>query len=240
MNQERGQPQKLTNKVMKKNLLPFAIIFVAVLGCSKFKEFTGGSAGNSNGTRTGGGSSSGSSTAGKDPKGDITQAAKKFIALSSFSAKMEGMGQTEIKSQVDYVAPDRFHVTYLGGTGAGIEMIIIGNQMYMKSGGNWTKSPSASAASIPTLRDSFTEEGLKTLSETKFEGEETTDSKPAYVYSFKNVTPKGDYGFNCKMWVGKESGLPMKLYATYDNGVLKNMTVNYDTESKVMIEPPVK
>ena len=152
---------------------------------------------------------------------------------------MEGLGQTEIKSQVDYVAPDRFHVTYTGGTGAGMELIMIGNQTYMKSGGAWSKSPAASGGSTPTLRDSFTEEGLKTLTEPKFEGEETVDGKPAYVYSFKNKTPKGDFGFNCKMWVGKQSGLPMKIYASYDNGVLKNMTVNYDTESPVTIEPPI-
>ncbi len=217
---------------------PLLLLVVAVLGCSKFKELTGGSS-NSNGGSTSGGSTSGASTAGADPKADITSAANKFIALQSFSAKMEGMGQTEIRSQVDYVAPDRFHVTYSGGTGAGMEMIIIGNQTYMRSGGAWSKSPVASGGSIPTLRDSFTEEGLKTLTEPKFEGEETVDGKPAYVYSFKNKTPKGEYGFNCKMWVGKQSGVPMKIYATYDNGVLKNMTVNYDTETPVKIEPPL-
>jgi len=219
---------------MKKILLPLIVLLIAVLGCSKIKELTGGSSGGS-----GGGSAKGTATAGADPKEDVTQAAKKFIALSSFSAKMEGMGQTEIRSQVDYVAPDRFHVTYLGGTGAGLEMIIIGNQTYMKSGGKWTKMPGTSGGSVPTLRDSFTEEGLKSLSETKFEGEDSVEGKPALVYSFKNVTPKGDYGFNCKMWVNSQTGLPMKLYATYDNGVLKNMTVNYDTESKVTIEPPM-
>lgn len=223
---------------MKKILLPLMILLVVGLGCSKFKELTGGLAGNSNGSSSGG-SSSGSSTAGADPKADISSAANKFIALQSFSAKMEGLGQTEIKSQVDYVAPDRFHVTYTGGTGAGMELIMIGNQTYMKSGGAWSKSPVASGSSTPTLRDSFTEEGLKTLTEPKFEGEETVDGKPAYVYSFKNKTPKGDFGFNCKMWVGKQSGLPMKIYASYDNGVLKNMTVNYDTESPVTIEPPI-
>ncbi len=225
---------------MKKILLPLAILLISVLGCSKIKELVGGAKDNPNGRSPGGGSSSASSTAGADPKEDIIQASKKFIALSAFSAKMEGMGQTEIKSQVDYIAPDRFHISYLGGTGAGMEIIYIGNQTYMKTGGKWTKSNGDSNSAIPTLRDSFTEEGLKSLSDTKFEGEETVDGKPALVYSFKNVTPKGDFGFNCKMWVGKQTGLPMKIYATYDNGMLKNMTVNYDTESKVTIEPPIQ
>jgi hypothetical protein len=31
----------------------------------------------------------------------------------------------------------------------------------------------------------------------------------------------------------------MKIYVEYTNGSLKNMTVKYDTETKVTIEPPV-
>jgi len=219
---------------MKKFLPPLIILCIVVLGCSKIKELAGGS----KESQTGTGSAGGSSTAGSDPKADIIQASKKLIALSSFSAKMDGMGQTEIRSQVDYVAPDRYHISYLGGTGAGMEMIMIGNDMYTKMGNKWNKSP-GNASAIPTLRDSFTDEGLKSLSDTKFEGEETVDGKPAYIYSYKNVTPKGDFGFSCKMWVSKQTGLPIKIYATYDNGMLKFMNVNYDTESKVTIEPPI-
>ena len=40
------------------------------------------------------------------------------------------------------------------------------------------------------------------------------------------------------MWVSNDTGVPMKIYAEYPNGALKHMTVNYDTESKVTIEPP--
>jgi hypothetical protein len=152
---------------------------------------------------------------------------------------MEGMGQTEIKSQVDYVAPDRYHIMYLGGTGAGMEMIMIGNQSFMKTGGKWSKMPGNSNGSIPTLRDSFTDEGLKTLSDVKFDGEDTVDGKPAYAYSYKNVTPVGNYPFSSKIFIGRETGLPMKIVVDYSNGVLKQMTVNYDTESPVKIEAPI-
>ena len=73
------------------------VLTFLVLGCKGMLPGIGGG---------GGGAASG----GSDPKGDIVDASRKFIALPAFSAKMEGMGQTEIKSQVDYVAPDRFHV----------------------------------------------------------------------------------------------------------------------------------
>src|SRR5262249_40506048 len=156
-----------------------------------------------NGGSTGGGSS----TSGADPKGEIIAASNKFIALKSFSAKMDGMGQTEIKQQVDYVAPDKDHVMYQGGIGAGMEIIMIGNDMYTKTGGKWTKTSNGAGGAIPTLRDSFTEEGLKTLTDTKYEGTDTIDGKSAAVYSYKNVTPKGGFGFSCKMWVNTQTGV---------------------------------
>lgn len=190
---------------------------------------------------SGGGSSSsesGRATASADPRADVVEASKKFLDLPYFTANMEGMGQTQIKSRVEYAAPDRFHVTYLGGTGAGLEMIWIGRDSYTSRDGKWSKMP-GSNASIPTLRDSFTEEGLKTLTDVTFEGEDSVDGKPALVYGYKNVTPSGNYPFTSKIWISQDKGVPMKINVEYTNGTLKNMTVNYDTETKVTIEPPV-
>lgn len=221
---------------MKRLTLVLVLLSSVGIGCKFIDSLRGGGSGGG----TAGGSGGGSVTASSDPKADIVAAANKFTALKSFSAKMEGVGQTEIKSQVDYVAPDRYHVKYLGGNGAGMEMIIVGSQSYMKPGGGaWNKVP-GDAKSIPTLRDSFTEQGLKTLTDVKFEGDDTTDGKAALVYSYKNVTPVGDNPFTSKIWIDKSSGLPMKIYVEYSNGVLKNMTVKYDTESPITIEPPIK
>jgi len=208
---------------MKTLTISLLLLALTGLGCKFFQSLAPGGGG--------GGASS-------DPKADVIEASRKFIALKSFSAKMEGTGQTELKSQVDYVAPDRFHVKYLAGTGAGMEMIVIGDQMYMKSGGGWNKSSGGNT--VPTLRDSFTEEGLKTLSDVKFEGNDTLDGRSALIYSYKNVTPQGGYPFNSKIWIGKDSGLPMKILVDYPSGPLKQMTVNYDTETPVTIEPPIK
>ena len=213
---------------MKKLSLILVLLTAVSLGCKLSSVLPGGGAG----------SGSGSSGGGSDPKADVIEASRKFIALPAFSAKMEGMGQTEIKSQVDYVAPDRYHVMYLGGTGAGMEMIMIGNQSFMKAGGKWSKMPGDGNSSIPTLRDSFTEEGLKTLDDVKFEGDDTANGKPASVYTYKNVTPKGAYPFSAKIWIDKDKGVPIKVVVDYTKGVLKQMTVNYDTESPVTIEEP--
>ena len=214
---------------MKKLAPVFLILAAFSLGCGLLDRIKQAGSG-------GGGSGV---TASSDPREDVIAASRKFINLPFFSAKMDGVGQTEIKSQVDYLAPDRYHVKYLGGTGAGMEMIMIGSDSYMKNGGKWSKMP-GDAKAVPNLRDSFTEEGLRTLSDVAFEKEESLDGKPALVYSYKNVTPVGDHPFTSKMWVSKDKGLPMRIYVEYSNGVLKNMTVNYDTESPVTIEAPIK
>ena len=219
---------------MKRLALILVVLSTVGFGCKFFESLRGGSDGGT------GGGSGGSATASSDPKADVVAASKKFIDLKSFSAKTEGVGQTEIKSKIDYVAPDRYHVTYLAGTGAGMELIYVGSDSYMKSaGGAWSKMP-GDAKSIPNLRDSFTEEGLRTLSDVKFEGDDTVDGKPALVYSYKNVTPVGNYPFTSKSWISKATGLPIKIYVEYSNGMLKHMTVTYDTESPVTIEAPIK
>ncbi|HKP70368.1 MAG TPA: hypothetical protein VJV05_13865 [Pyrinomonadaceae bacterium] len=222
---------------MKNLSIVVLVLAVTVLACKwpgSVKESpSGGTAGESSSP------SKDSSTGGSDPKADVVQASRKFLALPYFTANMEGVGQTDIKSKVAYAAPDRFHVKYTGGTGQGMEMISIGNDMYMNANGKWSKMPS-SGTSMPNLRDSFTEEGLKSLTEVKFEGEDTLDGQSALTYSYKNVTPVGNYPFTSKIWVGKEDGVPKKLYVEYSNGTLKNMTIRYDTETPVTIEPPIK
>lgn len=216
---------------MKKHIPVILLLVLLVFGCklpSAIRDMTSGGTSKGSGTATGG----------SDPREDIVQASKKFIDLPSFTARMEGVGDTPIKSQVSYAAPDRYHVKYLSGAAGEMEIIFIGNDMFMKSNGKWSKTPGA-GNSIPTLRDSFTEEGLKTLTDVKYEGEDPVDGKPALMYSYKNVTPVGNYPFTSQIWVGKDTGLPMKIYVEYTNGTLKNMTVNYDTETPVKIEPPI-
>ena len=220
---------------MKKLIPVILVLLFVVIGCKlpgSLKDATSGTNG------SGSSSKGGKATASSDPRADVVEASKKFLELPYFTANMEGQGQTAIKSQVEYAAPDRFHVKYLGGTGAGLEMIWIGKDSYMNANGKWTKMP-ASNASIPNLRDSFTEEGLKTLTDVTPEGEDSVDGKPALVYGYKNVTPAGNHPFTSKIWVSQDTGVPMKIYVEYTNGTLKNMTVNYDTESKVTIEPPI-
>src|SRR5688572_21522910 len=110
-----------------KKLTPIILVLLfVVIGCKLPSFLTGGAKG-------------ATATGGSDPKADVVAASKKFLELPFFTANMEGVGQTEIKSKVEYSAPDRYHVKYLGGTGAGMELTWIGNDVYMNANGKWTK-----------------------------------------------------------------------------------------------------
>jgi outer membrane lipoprotein-sorting protein len=183
--------------------------------------------------------SEGATTAASDPKAAVLEASRKFIALKSLKGTIEANAQTPYKQQVEYVAPDRYRVLYREATGHETEMIMVGNEAYVKDGDTWKKLP-GDTSPTPTIRNSWTEEALTSISDVKFEGEESLNGKPALVYTYKVVTVVGNFPTKRKIWVSKSSGIPMKSFVEYSNGPIKTLTNTFDTESPVTIELPVK
>src|SRR3982751_2397817 len=123
-----------------------------------------------------------------DPKAAVIDASRKLTALKGLSAIVDGTGgKLTIKKDVQYVAPDRYHIKFDDETGAHVEMINIGNESYIRSGDSWDKLPGNEGASS-TFRNSFTDDVLETISDVKFEGEDTLNGKPVFVYSYKLAT----------------------------------------------------
>ena len=183
--------------------------------------------------------SQGDTKASSDSKAAVIDASRKFIALKSLTGKIEAAAEKPFKQKVEYVAPDRYHVVYRDDAGAETEMIMAGKDAYIKSGDSWKEIP-GDTNPTPTMRNSFTEDALKSISDVKFESEESVDGKPALVYSYKLVTVVGNFPVNQKIWVSKSSGLPIKCYVEYSNGAIKTLTTTFDTESPVKIELPSK
>ena len=208
---------------MKKLMLVLILTATVVSGC-KTAKVSG---------------SEGGTTAASDPKAAVLEASRKFIELKSFRGNIEAIADTPYKQQVEYVAPDRYHVVYREDAGAPTEMIMVGNDAYTKDGDSWKKIP-GDTAPTPTIRNSWTEEALKSISDVKFEGEESLNGKPALVYTYKVVTVVGNFPTNRKIWVSKSSGIPMKSLVEYSNGPIKTLTNTFDTESPVTIELPSK
>ena len=195
---------------MKKLTLVLIFMVIAVSGC-KTSKVSG---------------SPGDTTASSDPKARVIEASQKFIALKSLTGKIEAVAETPFKQQVAYVAPDRYHAVYRDDKGAEAEMIMAGNDAYIKEGDSWKKMP-GDTNPTPTMRNSFTEEALKSISDVKFEGEESVNGVPALVYSYKLVTVVGNFPVKQKIWVSKSSGLPLKCDVEYSNGAIKNSDNNF-------------
>src|SRR5215831_19878122 len=130
---------------MKKLTLALFLIAGVASGCNKVLEGS-------------------SRNAAPDPKAIVAEASHKLYALKTLSGNIETVGETSFKQHVDFVAPDRYHYSYVDATGAATEMIIIGDQSYVKEGDSW-KQVAAGQSTPPTLRNSFSDEVMKTLSD---------------------------------------------------------------------------
>jgi hypothetical protein len=180
------------------------------------------------------GSLPGAVTATADPQADIESMADKFLTEKSFKAKMIGYGDKEIRTEIEFVAPDRFRVK----SGEKLETIVIGKDLYLSMDGSYQKIPGGMGDTIPDLRKTFDKEGRKWFSDVKFVGEEMAEGKPALVYAYHNKGLNGVGENDSKVWISKVDGLPIKIEATYKSGSMKSMKIEYDFETPITIEPP--
>ncbi|KXK03763.1 MAG: hypothetical protein UZ17_ACD001001020 [Acidobacteria bacterium OLB17] len=154
---------------------------------------------------------------------------------------MKSEGESSLNLKLEYQAPDRYHLISEPMHGIEIETIMIGPDSYAKFGGKWQKMPGSGAAQVPAMRDMFTEEGAKRLSNVRYEGSEDIDGKPAnkYVYDDPGQPDKKVSPFTSTIWVNKATGVPMKIKVEYKGGQLKSATIDYDTDTPVKIEKPM-
>ncbi|HMM79588.1 MAG TPA: hypothetical protein PKC65_06155 [Pyrinomonadaceae bacterium] len=236
-----------------KNLRSLTLVLLLLagvgLGCSTINKLRSGLEGkpantaetNSNSGSTSPSSEPGSAAAGVDPKAEIIAASKKFVSLNSFRATMNTVGETSMNMTLEYQAPDRYHMKSDPIHGVQIETIMIGSDTYASFGGKWTKMPGSAASQIPAMRQMFTEEGMKRLSDVKYEGVDTVNGKPADKYSYEDPgKPESSVAaYTSTIWVNKATGLPMKVEVGYKGGKLKSATITYDTDTPVKIEKPI-
>lgn len=230
---------------MKNELVfPLLILLALSVGCSKISELakgpdnTGSSANSKSDSpkKIDTAPASGEFAPSSDAKADIEKMADRFMSLKSFKADMDGDGQTPMKTELEFISPDRYRIK----TGNKMEMIVIGKTTYMKLGEKWQKMAMPLDSTISDMRSAFNKEGMKWFSDVKYVGEDNADGKAAYLYTYQGKGPNNIGENDSKLWVAKDSGLPIKIEAIYKSGNLKSMTIEYDYESTVTIEPPVQ
>lgn len=221
-------------------IIPGLMIAAVSLGCSQLTEPGASNLSNANGsssssnTPTNSTSNTTGTTTRENPAADIEVMADKFLAEKTFRAKMRGTGDKDVKTDLEFVAPDRFRLV----TGPGLETIVIGKDVYLSMNGSFQKLPGAMGNSIPDLRASFNKEGRKWFSDVRFVGEETVNGKPSLVYEYKNKG-EGNRGENdSKIWIAKDDGLPQRIESRYKTGNLKTMVIDYEYDPSIKIEVP--
>ena len=230
---------------MKKDMfIPFLVLLAVTLGCSKIGELTnrastsGTNANtNSEATKTAENAPvSGDHAPSSNARADVEKLAERFMTVTSFRATMNSEGDAPMHTELEFVSPDRYRIK----TGNLMEMIIIGKSTYMKVGDRWQKMPGQLDSTISDMRSTFNKEGMKWISDVEYTGDETVNGKAAYVYTYHAKGPDKIGENESKLWVGKADGLPIKVEAVYRSGSMRSMTVEYDYDAAVVIEPPIK
>ena len=224
-----------------KHLLPLIVLLAVVLGCSRLGDMAGNDnlAANSANANAAAAPPEGTSTGitpSSDPRADIDRMAEAFLSQKTFRAKVVGSGQAPMNIQLEYVAPDRFRIE----NSQGPESVIIGRDAYIQIGDRWVKSPQKLDTSTLDIRKTWDEQGRRLITDAKFVGEDVINGKPVYVYAYHNKGMDGIGENDSKLWVGRSDGLPARIEATYKSGVLTSVTVDYEYDPSITIEPPVK
>ena len=216
---------------MKDLTLILLLIFTLSLApaCKKIKGADG-----ENGT------SPAAAAAAADPKGAVVAASRKLIEAKALSGKVLGVGQVaSITKDVQYVAPDRYHIIFDDETGARTEMTSIGNETWIRNGDSWDKLE-VDESPTSTFRNNFTEDVVSGITDVKFKGEDMLDNKPVLVFSYDLVTKVGNFQVTQTIWVDEASGIPVKSLAEYHDTTQQSLTTTFDAATPVTIEPPVK
>jgi hypothetical protein len=165
-------------------------------------------------------SSGGGSSAAAD---ELTALFTNFLKVKSFRAAIteEVTGQPKVDGSIEYVAPDKYHIT-LPGLG---EFINIGKDSYIKIGPAWTKSPGAGggslfdAASIQSTLDSFKNNSKKG-------GTDTVNGVKCQIYTVTDTS-----GSTTEVCVA--NGLPVRMVIKSTSSTTTFVFTDFDKLSDI-------
>ncbi|HEX8163790.1 MAG TPA: hypothetical protein VF538_18120 [Pyrinomonadaceae bacterium] len=236
------------NQKMKVKVAALCALLLAAAACSSKPGGGGGAAGVS---PSGGGAakSAGVISESDKPLDVMTRATRAQLDAKSYRANVKNTASNGTTSAmvIEYVAPDRYHMTthsQLGGRDSSLEYVIIGKDSFMKmNGGAWRRFPVDMSQMISAVRDPKFMEELAKTSDMKFAGADTLDGAPMLVYEYTINNAMGmKMKSHAKTWVAVADGLPRKSESEGEFGGVKTkteMTVS-DYNSDIKIEPPVK
>jgi hypothetical protein len=147
-------------------------------------------------------------------------------------------GTTTTAMHGEVVLPDKFHLFSTLSGGPEREYIIIGSTTYAKVGGQWAQLQIDLSGMLANFIDRLDPEAI---SDVRLVGSEDVNGTPTfvYIYTYTNTVEGTLITSKVKMWVGVDSGLPLKQVVNGEvNGVnyQSEQTITYN--SSIIIEAP--
>ena len=195
--------------------------------------------------------SSGPGQASADPREALRKAFTAQLAARSYRARLEySIGGVGTHNDLEFVAPNRYHVTLVGPATMAQEMIIIGNDKFARIAGRpWAKTDMNVAAgtmatTLGDLTDQFHQEDVSQkmtkYDDVQFSGSEILEGQPIVVYQFNLKSKKGP--IPGKIWISTADNLPRKIVheasSQTTNSKMKITTTYYDYNTNFNISPP--
>ena len=202
-------------------------------------------------------SSPGAVSSSDNPQDVLKRAARAERSAMSFRVRGESTVNGSTRTVLlDYVAPDRFHLSIQSKTGeqAAEEMIIIGKDAWKKKGNeNWTKLPTELSGSIAKfaaqMADTKVLDENKNGMEVKLVGPDALEGMPMLVYEFTARINVGEENSkeevilksSGKAWVSTADGMLRKVDSENESEGAKSKSVSTYTDynSNIKIEPPM-
>lgn len=145
-------------------------------------------------------------TAWAGPKEDLKAVSMKFLALRSYHVVMENSDKRVPKTEMDFVAPDRYRMQ-MGSMGT---QVVIGDTMYMQIDGRSMRIPMPKGT-MTQWRE--TDRAMREVDKAQVEalGSEVVNGKPAKKY--RMTQNSGGTPTITLMWVGAD-GYPARIQTT--------------------------
>lgn len=168
-----------------------------------------------------------------NPKDDLLNSTKRLQAYDSWSATLESNLFPEMKTELEYTKPDRYHIK-----NQVTEVIVIGKDGYGKQNGKWEKLQEDFGAVIEQMKKGFNAESMKSIGTVKKSGTEKIGSKEASIYEY-SISGQNVLQNTTKVWIASDNGLPLRtVVETQQPDATQRVTTNYSYDKPVKIEAP--
>ena len=174
-----------------------------------------------------------------DAHNSVVAAFQRATEAQAFRAKLETTSDGRTSTiQYEFVAPDRYRLAN-GPT----EMIVVGEQAYIKTMGAWQKVATGVGEQMRGIRSAELAAQVREATNVSFVQPDTLNGEPTVVYNYITTKIGGASGTsNNKTWVSLKDGLPRKseFLSNFGGFSSKGVMTWYDYNGDVKIEPPLK